>query len=76
MSPHTDECDEMVGDVYGFCLLLTALLCSKPRGPETCGIKDEATKMRARTGAVVMRSGVMSLSQICLAESGADVRRV
>ena len=70
MSSYTDECDEISGDVYGFYLLLTALLSSTSR-PETCGLKTLREEMRAR-----IRSSVMSLSQIRLTESDVDSQHV
>lgn len=79
MSSCADQCDEISGDVYGFNLLLTTLLSHPSLGRETCGKKrlsEKKSKQESLASVVVIRSSVMSLSQIRLAESGVDSHHV
>lgn len=48
MSSYTDGCDEISGGVYGFYLLLTALLSSLPPAQKPVALKAHREEMRGK----------------------------
>lgn len=83
---YTDECDEASGSVYGFYLLLT-LLSWSPAAKKPVALKEKkkrkgggggSSRTRNESGnsyLALLRSTVMSLSQIRLAGVGARTAR-